>query len=224
MTKSGNRKCALFIMPHPDDEAISCSGAITSHRLAGDFVVVGFVYGRVFDYGRKPSSSKMLAMNIEGAKNVLGYDDCHMANLIEGEPGTSGFYKALEFVEGLLDTYNPYAVYIPGQHDLNQDHRHLYDVCRIALRPGNLKTVDEIHSFVGADHIKAEPNMFVPLTAIDISIKVAALNCYASEIRHGYHPRSERTLKAAATFWGSKAGVEYAEAYTTIMRRMTCGL
>ena len=53
----------------------------------------------------------------------------------EGEPASVGFYDLLEPIERELREFQPDEVVIPSADDLNQDHRHLNHVCRIALRP-----------------------------------------------------------------------------------------
>ena len=53
----------------------------------------------------------------------------------------------------------------------------------------------------------AEPLVFLDYLAMgQLDAKVAALQCYDSELRAYPHPRSPRALRERAAFWGSGVG------------------
>jgi len=60
-------------------------------------------------------------------------------------------------------------------------------------------------------------NVFTPNCFVDISEqmeeKIKIMEIYNSEIGEHPFPRSERNIRALATFRGATAGVEYAEAF-----------
>ncbi len=59
------------------------------------------------------------------------------------------------------------------------------------------------------------PNWFVEITGT-IERKVAAFAHYETERRDYPHPRSERAIRAAAEFYGSSCGCEYAEPFVLV--------
>ena len=60
-----------------------------------------------------------------------------------------------------------------------------------------------------------KPNLFVNITET-IDRKIEAMQAYENEIRDFPHPRSEKSLRANATLWGSVVGLEAAEAFEII--------
>ena len=59
------------------------------------------------------------------------------------------------------------------------------------------------------------PNWFVDVTAT-LERKVAAFAHYETERREFPHPRSERAIRAAASFYGSSCGCEAAEPFVLV--------
>ena len=64
------------------------------------------------------------------------------------------------------------------------------------------------------------PNNFMPNLFIDASrgwaAKIAALDCYATEMRDFPHPRSLQAITALAEWRGSSAGLPRAEAFVML--------
>jgi hypothetical protein len=62
---------------------------------------------------------------------------------------------------------------------------------------------------------------------VDISatleIKLAAMACYASEVRPYPHPRSLDALRYRALAWGNQQCLEAAEAFMTVRRTLQHG-
>lgn len=56
------------------------------------------------------------------------------------------------------------------------------------------------------------PNMFVDVTDF-IDSKIEIMNIYKNEIEPHPFPRSERIIRALATFRGATGGCEYAESF-----------
>ena len=63
------------------------------------------------------------------------------------------------------------------------------------------------------------PNMFVDVTDT-LEAKVAAMECYETELRDYPHPRSPRALRERAAYWGSHVGRRAAEPFV-ILRDLT---
>lgn len=213
----------LVIVAHMDDEALSC-GALIQRRVAlGLAVRVVALSGRVYAYG-KVSEEESFSAEYEDFKKscqILGVppEEVTTFNRKEGEPYSLGYYDPLQIVERLLADFQPDEVIIPSANDLNQDHRHYADVCRIALRPANLGGVSSILAARAFDSILTEPTYFVPFDRAALSVKLQAVAAYRNEVRTLPHPRAPENIEAYHRVMGAKAGVEFAEAYDLIFSK-----
>ena len=59
------------------------------------------------------------------------------------------------------------------------------------------------------------PNVFVDITEY-MNKKIEIMNCYQGEINKHPFPRSEKNIKALATFRGATCGCEYAESFVLL--------
>lgn len=204
----------LIIAPHMDDEAISCGGLIQQRIKQGWEVKVIYVYGRVYDYGNEDGSAQEHE-DFRKSVELLGvHRYSHPAiPLQEGEPGSSGFYPALQFVEDQMSQWKPHEVVGPSSGDLNQDHRHLSHVIDIALRPINQGNVIRQLEFIALDGTTQAPNYYIPLSGDMLQLKQDAIAAYSREARTGTSPRSPENLLAQARIWGAASGFPFAEAY-----------
>jgi LmbE family N-acetylglucosaminyl deacetylase len=56
------------------------------------------------------------------------------------------------------------------------------------------------------------PNVFIDISKF-IDKKIKIINTYKSEMREHPFPRSERNIRALATFRGASSGCEYSESF-----------
>jgi LmbE family N-acetylglucosaminyl deacetylase len=63
------------------------------------------------------------------------------------------------------------------------------------------------------------PNLFVDVTDT-LETKIAAMECYETELRDYPHPRSSRALRERAAYWGSHVGRPAAEPFA-VLREVT---
>lgn len=213
----------LFVLAHQDDEVISCGGLIQSLFERGSRVRLLTMFGRKYNYGdgyqfasEQGEDFKNACLTL-GFKKILGLGTPAAVFFFgreEGEPHKLGYYDGLAKIEYHLKDFKPTQVVTHSPLDRNQDHRHLSELMDIALRPANLGSVRRVLHCHGFDGTTQAANLYVPMTQGQIDVQLAALNCYAMEVREAPHPRSEMMLKAQHKVNGSKCGVYYAEAYT----------
>jgi len=219
---------SLVVVAHADDESLSCAGFILNRlaRQEGEvhvLVVCTRVYtGDDADY-KKERQAAHLGAAIDTLRShplAKGKLDYMYTAMPEGEPYSEGYYKWLRIVETALTLHEYREVVIPAENHLNQDHRHLHDVCKIALRPGNLGNVRRI--LMWHPHDGGTPqgvNWFERMDFQAMETKKKAVACYHDEARKVPHPRAPANLLAHARMVGSMAGMEYGEPYTLYLSR-----
>ena len=111
----------LVIAPHPDDEAIACSGTLLQHVAAGDEVVVAIATdGRLSKQAGTPDEMAAIRKNEAVlAARALGIGRLEWLGLREGD------WEAAELqglLCALLQRYEPTIVYAPSRVDFHPEH------------------------------------------------------------------------------------------------------
>jgi LmbE family N-acetylglucosaminyl deacetylase len=205
----------LILAPHADDEAISTGALIQNRVNAGGDVTVLFLFGRTSNFGLPHPDQDHV--EIAQAQELLGYQVRHCENLREGEPLRDiGYYKLLVIIEKLIQTLKPQEIVCPSSNDLNQDHRFVNEIVRIATRACNMLGVKRILQSRAFDGNLTEPTWYEIHDESVMGVKLGAVGCYKSEVRQAPHPRSERSIVALHQVMGSKVFQAYAEPYDVL--------
>lgn len=129
-------------------------------------------------------------------------------------------------VEAAVARHRPDLVITHHAGDLNLDHalvaRATLTACRpLATSPVRAVMAMEVPSATewgfGTTGAAFQPDTFVP---IDVDRKLAAMACYAPEMRAHPHPRSAESIRALAVMRGGQAGMPAAEGFSTIWSRI----
>ncbi|HLG09566.1 MAG TPA: PIG-L deacetylase family protein [Gaiellaceae bacterium] len=213
----------LVIAAHPDDEVLGMGGTIAVHTDRGDVVRVLVVTdGSSTQY---PGDAEMRARKEEEALRAaaeLGVADYVHLDLPDMRLDTLAHVDVNSVVEEHVRDLAPQIVYT-AQPDVNRDHRVLFDSVAVATRPTPGQPVRRLLTYAPTSSTEWTPavvNWFVPNWYVDVTEalerKVAAFAHYETERREYPHPRSERAIRAAAEFYGSSCGCEYAEPFVLV--------
>tara|TARA_B110000305_G_scaffold89736_1_gene101206 strand:- start:332 stop:1015 length:684 start_codon:yes stop_codon:yes gene_type:complete len=220
MIKKNNS--VLVVAAHPDDEAIGCFGTLLKHYKFGDEINIIFLSDGVSSrginkkkkYERKKNCLKVLKIIGLKSKNVffLDYPD----NMIDTVP----LLDVIKNIEEIKKKIQPNVLYTHFSNDLNIDHRIAYQAAITASRPSKNETIKKILCFEivssteWSDKNKQifSPNYFVDISKF-INRKLKALAIYDKEIKKSPNARSLENIKNLALLRGSRAGVNYAEAF-----------
>ena len=214
---------ALVIAAHPDDEVLGMGGTIAVHTDRGDEVrVVVVTDGSSTQY---PGDEETRARKEEEAVRAaaeLGVTDYVHLDLPDMRLDTLAHVEVNAVVEEHIRDFTPGVVYTP-QPDVNRDHRVLFDSVAVATRPTPGQPVRRLLTYAPTSSSEWTPaaiNWFVPNWYVDVATtlerKVAAFTHYETERREYPHPRSERAIRAAASYHGSCCGCEYAEPFVLV--------
>jgi LmbE family N-acetylglucosaminyl deacetylase len=126
----------------------------------------------------------------------------------------------VQAIEAIIEKEQPEIIYTHFEHDLNIDHRIVYQAVITACRPQKGQCVREIYSFEVPSSTEWQTTPFTSNMVVDISdhieTKMTALKAYDTEMRPAPHSRSYDAIKALATWRGQSHGFQYGEAFQAV--------
>jgi LmbE family N-acetylglucosaminyl deacetylase len=208
---SGTR--VLVIGAHPDDEILGAGGTLARHVNDGDAV-----HALVVADGATSRASDELMHTLEKdatrAAETIGFSSLELRSLPDQRLDTVPFIELTQLIESVLDDIRPHVVYTHFPGDVNTDHglvaRAAWTACRPYARPllrrfAVFETPSSTEWAWPMNDSALQPNHFVDITGT-LDVKVAAMECYQTELRDYPHPRSSRSLRERAAYWGSQVG------------------
>jgi LmbE family N-acetylglucosaminyl deacetylase len=230
----------LVLVAHPDDEVLGMGGTILRHAQKGDYIKViyfttGITSRRSTDYRNNTlyeqnekkikSTQKQIEDLRKDAKKsckILRVNDIEFYDFPDNEMDSIPLLKIIKTVEKEIAETKPDRVYTHHHHDLNIDHRTVFNAVLTACRPVG-STVKELITFEVSSSTEwnypthFNPNYFVNIKT-QLSSKISAMQAYKNEIRNFPHPRSAKNLRNIAERWGSVSGNVASEAFEIIRK------
>lgn len=218
---SGSR--IVVFAAHPDDELLGAGGTIARHVQAGDeahAVVVADGAG-----SRYPDElATTLEKQAHRAAEIIGFASVRFLALPDQRLDGVPLIELTQRLESVLDEICPAVVYTHFPEDVNVDHGRVARAAWTACRPYRLPGLRRFAVFETPSSTEwawplndtaLQPNLFIDVTST-LHIKVAAMECYETELREYPHPRSSRALRERAAFWGSHVGQFAAEPFRVL--------
>lgn len=219
----------LVFAPHPDDEILGCGGTMARHVAAGDEVTVCVVTSGgppVYDnsVAVKNGWPHNLYPEIKKSHEIIGVKETIFLGLpcvlLEQEPRHIVNGKILDVVQRI----KPDAVFIPHFGDMQKDHAITSEAVMVAMRPKYGHVVRSVYAYETLSetewNIPHPSNAFLPNTFVDISpyleLKLAAMQCYRSQLSPFPDPRSLEAVRALAMVRGSTMNAKAAEAFMLV--------
>ena len=221
----------LFVIAHPDDEALA--GGATIHRLAASGNEVGVcVLNSVSDI-RCDDSERMMMEMVQSHK-ILGVSQVYIGDFETMHFNVTPEQKLVEFIEDAIRDFQPDVVITHHPSDLHNDHHHVSLACTTAVRlpQRQVTQMNKIKEFLymevpsstdwAVSNVQNSfiPNVYFKIGNTDFSAKISSLEVYSegAVLRRPPHPRSEAVLKALAIKRGSEAGYYMAEAFQLVFK------
>jgi len=229
----------LVIAAHPDDEILGMGGTIKKYTKNGNNVKIVFMATGIFarrstNYENSPKykfdkkSEKLAKKQLKKLRNdalsaakIVGVKDVEFLNFPDNEMDLVSNLQITKKIEEIIEDYNPSVVYTHSPHDINIDHRILYNATITATRPSPSTKVKQVISYEVPSStewnfpLTFSPNIFVDISK-ELPAKLNAMSKYKEELRKFPHPRSIEALEAIAKRWGSVSGFNAAEAFSLV--------
>lgn len=211
----------LVVAVHPDDETLGCGGTILRHKEAGDKVHWLILTAMAEEYGYPEQEIQKRAGEIKKVANLYGFDGVDELNLPPANLDYIPLKDIISSVSEVLNRIRPNILYLPFQGDVHSDHRIAFEAaygCTKTFRAPFLKRILMMEIISETEFAPATqspafvPNVFVDVTNF-MDRKLEIMKAYSSEMDEHPFPRSERNIRALATFRGARAGCTYAESF-----------
>jgi len=224
----------LVVAAHPDDEVLGCGAAMASHALKGDRVHVLILAEGLTSRdekrdrsGRKKSLARLSGAALK-AHAILGVKETRLDAFPDNRMDTVPLLEVAKAVEACIEIWKPRIIYTHHGGDLNVDHRIVNQAVLTAARPQPGSGIESVLCFEVPSSTEWQSPEFAPFYSPDwfvdasktLSLKLKALQAYASEMRPWPHPRSLRAVEHLARWRGSTAGMEAAEAFSLARHRV----
>ncbi|MEE9412777.1 MAG: PIG-L deacetylase family protein [Methylococcales bacterium] len=219
----------LVIAPHADDEVLEAGGLIAKASTHGTEVKV--LYLTISGYASRANeghpSTELRTSEVKAAVKSLGISS--YAVLFEGEEQHLRLDQVpqaelISFIDREVSSFRPSMAIIPGVDHYHQDHRATARASIAALRSGGGSERPMTPRVLGYGHALSgwgkhgrgfQPDVFCDISQ-QIEKKIAAFECYASQVCQPPHVRSLENLHNVSAVTGAQIGVPFAEAFECI--------
>jgi N-acetylglucosamine malate deacetylase 1 len=206
----------LAIAAHPDDEVLGAGGTLIRHFKGGDEVRALIVCSadpiryRAGEHDQSGDAERA-SYYLGGRTTGLGLPDQRL------DAGSN--LELIQAIEREVREFQPDIVYTHHWGDVNADHARIAEAVDVAARPFAAPWIRRLYAFdtpsssewtASSRHRPFVPNAFSDISG-ELERKLDAMRCYRSELRPYPHPRSIRSLREHAGFWGSVANMSAAE-------------
>lgn len=220
----------LIVVAHPDDEVLGAGATIYKLVKEGHNVAVCTMANHA---AARANISETLADDQKKALKCLGVIKSYAADFPNIKMNTVPHLELVQFIEQCIEDFKADAIITHHPSDTNIDHREtsraVHAACRLFQRkdgvpPLKLVIYMEVMSStewaIDSSVSRFTPNYFAEIGKDGLEVKIQALEAYKGVMREYPHPRSKEAIVGLATYRGSQAGCDYAEAFEYAFGRM----
>ena len=211
----------LVIAVHPDDETLGCGGTLLKHKANGDEIHWLIVTDIKESEGYDISAIKQRNKEIKKVENLYGFTSVNKLDLSTTKVDEYGMSELITKISSVINKVKPDTIYLPFKGDVHSDHKYIFDAaysCTKTFRYPFIKKIYMMETLSETEFsLSTKEDGFVPNVFVDISEfmdkKIELMNIYESEMGEHPFPRSERNIRALATYRGATSGCDYAESF-----------
>lgn len=215
------KKKVLVIAVHPDDETLGCGGTLLKHKANGDDIYWLIMTTISQDQGYADSFIDSRAEQIKAISREYNFTKVIKLNFETTKLDEYPTGELITAISTAISEINPEIVYLPFRGDVHTDHRITFEAaysCTKSFRYPSIEKVLMMEVVSETDFACPTPdNSFIPNVFSDVSDyfdkKLEVMSIFKSELGQHPFPRSERNIKALATYRGATSGCEYAESF-----------
>lgn len=210
----------LVVAVHPDDETLGCGGTLLKYKANGD--EIHWLICTAID--EEHNYCKVREKEIEEVSNLYGFDSVHKLQLKTMQVDEYTVSELVSKISQVIKEVQPNIIYLPFKADIHSDHRKIFEAsysCTKSFRYPFIKKIYMMEILSETEFVPStKEDSFIPNIFVDISEffekKIAIMKVFKSEMAEHPFPRSERNLRALATFRGATCGCEYAESFVLL--------
>jgi len=209
----------LVIAVHSDDETLGCGGTLLKHKANGDEI-----HWLIATEMKESKNTSQRNAEIDQVEELYDFDSVHRLGLSTTKIDEYSMSELITKISSVVNKVKPNIIYLPFKGDVHSDHKYIFDAaysCTKSFRYPFIKKIYMMETLSETEYsVSTKEDSFVPNVFIDISEymgkKIELMNIYESEIGKHPFPRSERNIRALATFRGATSGCNYAESFVLL--------
>ena len=207
----------LVIAVHPDDETLGCGGTLLKHKASDD--EIHWLICTTLD--KKHGHYKARENEIERVSKRYNFDSVHNLRLKTMQVDEYSMSELIGKISKVVNEVQPNIIYLPFKGDVHSDHRKIFEAaysCTKSFRYPFIKKIYMIETLSETEFAPStKEDSFAPNVFVDISKyvdkKIELMNIYENEMDKHPFPRSEKNIRALATYRGATLGCDYAESF-----------
>ena len=214
----------LVVAVHPDDETLGCGGTLLKHKSKGDEIhwMIATDIRNSDDFNESVVEER--DGEIRKVEKLYGFDSVTVLGLSTTNVDQYSMNDLINKISSVINRIKPDIIYLPFKDDVHSDHKYIFDTaysCTKSFRYPFIKKVYMMEVLSETEvSVSTKENSVIPNVFVDISNymdrKIEAMSVYKSEMSEHPFPRSERNIRALATFRGATSNCNYAESFMLI--------
>jgi LmbE family N-acetylglucosaminyl deacetylase len=217
-------KKIIVIAVHPDDETLGSGGTLLKHKEDGD--EIHWLICTTIE--KTDSNFEVREKEIKKVDKIYGFKTINNLRLKTTRVDEYSNHRLVKLISDIFNEIRPNIIYLPFKGDIHSDHREIFNAAYSCTKSFRFPFVEKIYVMETLSETEFSPvdgeKNFTPNVFVDISNfidkKIEIMRIYKSEIGEHPFPRSEKNIRALATYRGASAGFNYAESFILIKEKI----
>ena len=204
-----SKKRILVLAPHTDDGEFGVGGSIS--RFIEENKEVYYVAFSIAEKSVPKAMPKdIMKKEVKDATGILGIPENNL-KVLNYPVREFPFYRQdiLEDMIKLCSEVQPDIVFLPSTSDTHQDHKVIREEGFRAFKKTSMLGYE-----IPWNNLTFTTNAFIFLEKRHVDMKIAALECYISQLGRNYV--TEELIRSLAITRGAQIGAQFAESYEII--------
>ena len=211
----------LVVAVHPDDETLGCGGTLLKHKDNGDEIHWLIATDIRESEGYDNQTVKTREDEIIKVERLFDFNSVNRLGLPTTKIDEYSMGELISKISSVFNKVKPNIIYLPFKGDVHSDHKYIFDAaysCSKSFRYPFIKKIYMMEVLSETEFsVSTKEDSFIPNVFVDISSymdrKIEAMEIYESEMDIHPFPRSERNIRALATYRGATSNCNYAESF-----------